>query len=84
MPGDYQIKEDNWNKLILLLKKDFTRVQSRFMFQLLDWEDKKYLDVLDFLHITELLKLDLKLRGQNLDFHQSSWVKFARYTCLCV
>ena len=54
------------------------------MFQLLDWEDKKYLDVLDFLHITELLKLDLKLRGQNLDFHQSSWVKFARYTCLCV
>eukprot|EP00116_Pleurobrachia_bachei_P000954 sb/3461216/ len=76
--GDYQIKEDSWNKLILLLKKDFTRVQSRFMFQLLDWEDKKYLDVLDFLHITELLKLDLKLRGQNLDFHQSSWIKFAR------
>ena len=35
-------------------------VQARFVFELLDFEQKGTLDVLDFLHIAEVLKIRLK------------------------
>ena len=75
--GNTQIKEGAWNELILLLKKDFTKLQSQFMFDMLDWEQKGYLDVLDFLNITEALKLNYKLKDTSHAIENTRIGRFA-------
>lgn len=77
-PGQYKIEEKSWNLLILLLKKDYTRTQSQFMFNLLDWEEKGYLDVLDFLNITEAMKLNYNVRNLTDSFGNIKYGAIAR------
>ena len=77
-PGNYCIDEESWNQLILLLKKDFTKTQSQFMFDMLDWEDKGYLDVLDFLNITEALTLHYKVRNMASSIENTRYGVYAR------
>jgi len=75
---NYYIKEHSWNELILLLKKDFTKLQSHFMFQMLDWEQKGQLDVLDFLNIAEALKLHYTLKDADTAIENTEIGQFAR------
>ncbi|KAL5256035.1 hypothetical protein ACHWQZ_G011297 [Mnemiopsis leidyi] len=75
---NYFIDEESWNQLILLLKKDFTKTQSQFMFDMLDWEDKGYLDVLDFLNITEALTLHYNVRNMATSIENSRYGALAR------
>ena len=60
---NYCIDQKSWNQLILILKKDFSEIQSQFMFDMLDLEESGSLDILDFLNITEALKLQYDLRN---------------------
>ena len=76
--GNYSIDETAWNLLILLLKKDFTKIQSQFMFDMLDWEDKGYLDILDFLNITEALDLRYSVRNMATSIENSRYGAIAR------
>ena len=77
--GNYVIDEESWNQLILLLKKDFTKTQSQFMFDILDWEDKGHLDVLDFLNITEALTLHYNVRNMASSIENSRYGDIARF-----
>jgi len=72
------IEETAWNELILLLKKDFTKLQSHFMFQMLDYEQKGQLDVLDFLNITEALKMHYTLKDADTAIENTEIGQFAR------
>ena len=48
------------------------------MFQMLDWEQKNYLDVLDFLYITEALKLHYTLKDADTAIENTEIGQFAR------
>ena len=76
--GQYKIEEKSWNLVILLLKKDYTRIQSQFMFNLLDWEEKGYLDVLDFLNITEAMQLNYNVLNLTDSFGNIKYGAIAR------
>ena len=79
LSGHYILDEKSWNKLILLLKKDFTQIQSQFMFDMLDWEKKGYLDVLDFLNITDALKLQYNFKNVATSIENTRFGVFSRF-----
>ena len=56
------------------------------MFQMLDWEQKGQLDVLDFLNIAEALKLHYTLKDADTAIENTEIGQFARlafFVCLC-
>ena len=52
------------------------------MFDMLDWEDKGYLDVLDFLDITEALTLRYNVRNMASSIENTKYGAIARFVCL--
>jgi hypothetical protein len=49
------------------------------MFDMLDWEDKGYLDVLDFLNITEALTLHYNVRNMASSIENTRYGVIARF-----
>eukprot|EP00117_Sycon_ciliatum_P045095 scpid7900/ scgid3483/ len=58
--GNGYITEDRWCKVVHHLRSDMDRLKAKFVFDLLDFEQKGCLDVLDFLNISELFNINIK------------------------
>lgn len=72
------ISEATWNELILLLKPNSNKIQSHFMFNMLDYSQNSQLDVLDFLNITEALKMHYSLKDADTAIENTEIGQFCR------